>query len=286
MPALHRLFLSCILVLAACCARAGTIYYPAPEVFENGKSDFAFDLLQLALAKAGSAHHAELAPMYRQQNRAIAELLANSGKIHVVGTMTSPEREAQMLPVRIPISKGLIGWRILLVREDQRDRLREVRSAYDLKGVRMALGLDWPDLEVLRAAGLAPDTVPAYSRLFGMLKAQRIDAVPRSVNEIWAEVARHPGLAAESHLVLHYPAADYFFVHRDNAALAEDVRRGLEAAQADGSFDRLLLGYYRAMLDKTAMGKRRVIELSNPALPPATPLARKELWLTLDQLRR
>lgn len=286
MPALHRLFLSCILVLAACCARAGTIYYPAPEVFENGKSDFAFDLLQLALAKAGSAHHAELAPMYRQQNRAIAELLANSGKIHVIGTMTSPEREAQMLPVRIPISKGLIGWRILLVREDQRDRLREVRSAYDLKSVRMALGLDWPDLDVLRAAGLAPDTIPAYGRLFGMLKAQRIDAVPRSVNEIWAEVARHPGLAAESHLVLHYPAADYFFVHRDNAALAEDIRRGLEAAQADGSFDRLLFGYYRAMLDKAALGKRRVIELPNPALPPATPLARKELWLTLDQLRR
>jgi hypothetical protein len=39
------------------------------------------------------------------------------------------------------------------------------------------------------------------------------------------------------------------------------------------------------MLDKAALGKRRVIELPNPGLPPATPLARKELWLTLDQLR-
>jgi len=286
MPALYRLFLFCTFAVAACCAKAGTIYYPAPEAFENGKSDFAFDLLQLALAKAGSTHHAELAPIYRQQNRAIAELLANSGKIHVVGTMTSPEREAQMLPVRIPISKGLIGWRILLVREDWAGHLREMRSAGELKNVHMALGVDWPDLEVLRAAGLAPDTVPSYNRLFGMLKAQRIDAVPRSVNEIWAEVARYPGLAAEQHLVLHYPAADYFFVHRDNAALAEDIRRGLEAAQADGSFDRLLFGYYRAMLDKAALGKRRVIELPNPALPPSAPLARKELWLTLEQLRR
>jgi hypothetical protein len=33
------------------------------------------------------------------------------------------------------------------------------------------------------------------------------------------------------------------------------------------------------------MGNRRVIELPNPDLPPATPLARKELWLSLDQLR-
>jgi hypothetical protein len=85
---------------------------------------------------------------------------------------------------------------------------------------------------------------------------------------------------------LHYPAADYFFVHRDNAALADEIRRGLEAAQEDGSFDRLLLGYYRTMLDKAALGKRRIIELPNPGLPPETPLARKELWLTLEQLRR
>ncbi|WP_342120291.1 substrate-binding periplasmic protein [Pseudoduganella sp. OTU4001] len=288
MPALHRFacVLLCAAMLAAASARGGTIYYPTPEAFENGKSDYAFELLQLALAKAGSAHRAEMAPVYRQQNRAIAELLANSGQIHVVGTMTSAEREEQMLPVRIPISKGLIGWRILLLREDKQDWLRDVRSVRELKGIRMALGQDWPDLAVLRAAGLAPDTVPSYSRLFGMLKAHRIDAVPRSINEIWSELAQHPGLVADPYLVLHYPAADYFFVNRANPELAEDIRRGLEAALADGSFDRLLLAYYRPMLDKAALGKRRVIELPNPELPPATPLARKELWLTLDQLRR
>lgn len=292
MPALHLLFRNiCRAALWACalaagCAQAGTIYYPAPEVFENGKSDFAFDFLQLALAKAGSVQHAELTPLYRQQNRAIAELLANSGKVHVVGTMTSVEREQQMLPVRIPISKGLIGWRILLVSQDRKDWLRETRGVADLQGLRLALGQDWPDLAVLQGAGLAPATVPSYSRLFGMLKAHRIDAVPRSVNEIWSELARHPGLAAEPYLALHYPAADYFFVHRDNTALADEIRRGLELAQADGSFDRLLLGYYRGMLDKAALDQRRVIELSNPGLPPATPLARKEMWLTLEQMRR
>lgn len=288
MPMPYRLFrlLFCCAVLAAGGAQAGTIYYPPPEVFENGKSDYAFDLLRLALAKAGSAYRAEMAPQYRQQSRAIAELLAQSGTIHVVGTMTSIEREAQMLPVRIPISKGLIGWRLLLLRADRRDWLREVRSVRELRGIRMALGQDWPDLAVLRAAGLAPDTVQTYGRLFGMLKAHRIDAVPRSINEIWSEVARHPGLAADPHLVLHYPAADYFFVHRDNGALAEEIRRGLEAAQADGSFDRLLLGYYGVMLDKAALDQRRVIELRNPGLPPLTPLGRKELWLTIGQLRR
>jgi ABC-type amino acid transport substrate-binding protein len=272
------------LILLPCRAQADTIYYPAPEAFENGQSDYGFALLQLALAKAGSQHHAELALTYRQQNRAIAELMAGSGNIHVVGTMTSSTREAQMLPVRIPISKGLIGWRILLVRQDRRDWLKQIRSLRELQGIHMALGQDWPDLPVLRANDLQPDAVATYKSLFAMLKAHRIDAVPRSINEIWSEIDRNPGLVAEPHLLLHYPAADYFFVHRDNHALAEEIRRGLEAAQADGSFDRLLLGYYGKMIERAHIGQRRIIALRNPELPLLTPLARKELWLTPAQL--
>ncbi|MTW13893.1 hypothetical protein GM658_25085 [Pseudoduganella eburnea] len=288
MPKPHRLtrLLLCACALAAACAQADTLYYPRPESFENGQSDYGFELLQLALSKAGSKHHAELTPEYRQQNRAIVELIANRGKIHVVGTMTSVEREVEMLPVRIPISKGLIGWRILLVREEKRDWLRDVHNARELRDVRMALGYDWPDLKVLRGAGLQPEIVPAYSRLIPMLKAGRIDAVPRSINEIWSELRNHPGLSDEPHLVLHYKAADYFFVNYANRELADEIRRGLEAAQADGSFDRLLLGYYGPMLSRAALGKRRVIELPNPGLPSDTPLGRKELWLTYEQLRR
>jgi len=284
----HRLIrrLLCACALAFGCAQADTIYYPAPEAFENGKSDYGFELLQLALAKAGSTHRAELSPVYRQQNRAIVELIANRGKIHVVGTMTSVEREVEMLPVRIPISKGLIGWRILLVREEERDKLRDVRNARELRALRMALGFDWPDLTALRAAGLQPDTVPSYSRLLPMLKAHRIDAVPRSINEIWSELEHNPGLSAEPYLVLHYKAADYFFVNNANRALAEEIRRGLEAAQADGSFDKLLLAYYGPMLEKAGLAKRHIIELPFPGMPPDTPLGRKELWLTYEQLRR
>lgn len=282
---LFRLLL-CACALASGCAQADTIYYPRPEAFENGKTDYGFELLQLALTKAGSAHHVELTPEYRQQTRAIMELIANRGKVHVVGTMTSIEREVEMLPIRIPISKGLIGWRILLVRDEKRDWLRDAHNARDLREVRMALGEDWPDLRILRSAGLQPDSVSAYRRLFPMLKAGRIDAIPRSINEIWTELERNPGLSAESFLVLHYKTADYFFVNYANKALAEEIRRGLEAAQADGSFDRLLLEYYRPMLDKAALAKRRVIELPNPYLPPDTPLKRKELWLTYEQLKR
>jgi len=281
-----RQWLMLLILFTLSAAHADTIYYPAPPAFEDGQSDYAFALLQLALSKAGSRHKAELSSQYRQQNRAIAELTGNTGHIHVVGTMTSAEREEQMLPVRIPISKGLIGWRILLVTDDRRETLRDMPDLAGLRSLRMAIGEDWPDFGVLRANGMSPDRVTSYGRLFAMLKAHRIDAVPRSINEIWSEIERNPGLCAEPYLLLHYPAADYFFVSRSNPELAEDIRRGLEAALADGSFDRLLFGYYGKLLARAGLGQRRVIELANPTLPPLTPLARRELWLTLDDLRK
>jgi len=281
-----RRLLLLVLVLALRSVHADTIYYSSPPAFEDGRSDFGLALLQLALARAGSTHRAELSPVFRQQNRAIAELAGNTGTIHVLGTMTSVEREEQLLPIRIPISKGLIGWRILLVDGSQREALRDVRTLTDLRGVHMAVGEHWPDLRIMRSNGLAPDPVASYSRLFSMLKAHRIDAVPRSVMEIWSEIREFPELAAEPYLLLRYPAADYFFVSRANPELAEEIRRGLEVAQADGSFDRLLFGYYGKLLAQANLTQRRVIELTNPRVPPLTPIGRKELWLTLDDLRK
>lgn len=273
-------------LLALPCALAEVLFYPRPESLDDERGDYPFQLLQLALIKAGSAEQVVMSPHYMQQNRSIIEVANATGKVHVTATMTSIEREQLLLPVRIPISKGLIGWRLLLVRHADHGHYRNVRSIADLGPYKVAQGHDWPDLTILRANGVDPAPVSSYSSLFGMLKAGRIDYLPRSVQEIWAEAARHPELAVEPHLVLRYPAADYFFVSRANTRLADQIRQGLEAAIADGSMDQLFYRHYGALLREAALDKRRVIELTNPLLPPETPLARKELWFRLDDLKR
>jgi ABC-type amino acid transport substrate-binding protein len=127
--------------------------------------------------------------------------------------------------------------------------------------------------------------VAVYNGLFGMLKAGRMDWVPRSVNEIWAEAARHPELAIDPYIVMHYPTADYYFVNRNNPALAENVRQGLEAALADGSFGQLFYLHYGALIQHARLDQRLVIELPNPLLSAQTPLERKDLWFTVDDLK-
>jgi ABC-type amino acid transport substrate-binding protein len=261
------------------------IHYPRVDG-DGAQGDYGIALLQLALAKAGGHYRAEPSPARMQQNRALVELQSGAGRIDVVGTMTSAEREAQLLPVRIPLTRGLIGWRIALLRADRQDLLQSVRSLDDLRRYTSGQGQDWPDLQILRYSGVTVQPAAVYSTLFGMLNAGRIDWAPRSVNEIWAEAARRPELAIDPYVVLHYPTADYFFVNRHNPALAEALRRGLEAALADGSFEKLFYAHYGEQIRQARLDKRLLIQLPNPLLTPETPLQRKELWFTLDDLKR
>jgi hypothetical protein len=281
---LRLILLACL--LAARCALADVLLYPRPDTPDDERSNYAFQLLQLALAKAGSSHEVALTPHVMSQGRTVVELAAGTGKLHILSTMTSRKREEKLLPVRIPISKGLLGWRLLLVRADQTDLFRNAAAIPDLQVYKMAQGHDWPDLAILEANGLHGAAVSSYGSLFDMLKANRIDYLPRSVLEIWQEAARHRELAVEPYLLLHYPTPDYFFVNRANVQLAEQIRRGLELAIADGSMDRLFFQHYGKLLRQAHLDKRRVLELKNPLLTPETPLERKELWLRMEDLKR
>lgn len=272
--------------LAARCALADGLLYPRPETSDDERGTYTYQLLQLALTKAGSSRKLELTQHVMPQGRSIVEIAAGSGKLHVIATMTSREREEKLLPIRIPISKGLIGWRLLLVRADQTELLRHVDSLPELRPYRMAQGHDWPDLGILGHNGLQGAAVSNYASLFEMLKAGRIDYLPRSVMEAPNEAARHKELAIEPYLLLHYPAPDYFFVNRADIELADEIRRGLELAIADGSMDKLFYQHYGKLLRQANLDKRRILELKNPELTPETPFERKELWFRLEDLRR
>lgn len=274
-----RLF--ALLWLLALCSplRAESLTYAPPEVADDPRNRYPLQLLQLALDKAGGDYRLQPAAMPMQQGRVLMEL-ARGRSVRVAWSMTSLEREAQLLPIRIPLYKGLIGWRLALVKNERRELLDEVRSLEDLRRFSAGQGHDWPDTEILRGNGLSVVAVPNYRSLFRMLALGRFDYFPRSLAEIWAEAEqqRAIGLVVEDRLVLHYPSAAYFFVNRNDGALAAHIEHGLELAIADGSFERLFQAYYGDYIERAQLSRRRILRLSNPLLPPQTPLQRQELW--------
>jgi hypothetical protein len=235
-------------------------------------------LLDQALAAAGMPITLEPTSELIPQNRAMQELGRNR-RLDVLWTVTSVEREQQARPIRVPLFKGLFGWRLLLASPAVAARMREVQSLSELRQFSMVQGLEWPDTTVLQANGLNVVVSPSYDAMFKQLRLGRADAFPRSVEEVWWELERYgQGLTVVPNLCLHYPSAVYYFVAPDDVELAAAIELGLKRMRASGAFESLFMKHHGEDLARTKLGARRIIELRNPLMPPQTPLEKPELW--------
>lgn len=261
-------------------ARQRPLLYPRHQAHDDPQQAYVTALLQLALQRSGQAYALRRSSLPMVQARAMHEIATGTGSVDVVWAATSRAREAQLLPVRIPIDRGLIGWRVALIHARQPQLLRGMRVSADLAGLSAGQMGDWPDAAILQSNGLRIDTSSTYEGLFQQLAAGRIDYFPRSVIEAQSELASHARLplALDTHLLLRYPAALYFFVGRHRPELARHIETGLEKMLADGSFAQLFRRRFGRLAQQLKLSRRQVLELGNADLPEQTPLARKTLW--------
>ena len=244
-------------------------------------------LLQLVLDQTAEEGRCQLSPQFTtvMPDRGLA--LLQEGRIDVVSVPTTLRRERELRAVRFDILRGLLGYRVLLIRKQRQAEFAAVRSLAELRRFRLGLGSHWADLPLLQYNGFQVMATPRYESLFAMLARGRFDAFPRGVNEAWQELAEQqgtfPDLRVEPTLALYYPWPVYFFVRRDNQPLADRLHRGLMRAQADGSLQRLFMEHHGNLLQQANLAKRRLLLLSNPGLPPGTPKADTSWWLPAAQ---
>ena len=247
------------------------------------RSQYYIDMLHLALSKTRDTLGDFVVQGTTQMNQSQAiHNLSRNLWIDVLWTMTSVEREELLLPVRIPLLKGLLGHRIFIVRRADKERFARIETLDELKRFSAGQGHDWPDTAILKANGFNVTTASTYPGLFDMLQMERFDFFPRGVNEPWNEVIRHADkdLIVEPTLMLYYPAPTYFFVNKENAALAERLEKGLKTAIEDGSFDELFRTHPAniPIFEQANLPGRKLFVLENPLLPPLTPLDVPEYW--------
>ena len=115
----------------------------------------------------------EVIDLPMEQDRSLRSL-AEGRFVDVTWTMTSTEREASLRPIRIPLLKGLLGYRLFLIRNDDR-RFDSIRTAEELAPMQAGQGVGWPDVDILQAGGLSVQTGHDFEGLFGMLERGRFD---------------------------------------------------------------------------------------------------------------
>ncbi|MYM70837.1 hypothetical protein GTP56_01325 [Duganella sp. FT134W] len=282
------MWLTALWLAAGSCGAAMQVVYPLTSAEAvDSRYDYDWAVLRMALKKTETRYGPfELSqsthPMSPQ--RVAQELLMPGGRINVFARATSPELEQQYLPVRLPIDRGLLGYRMLLVRDADLPRYAAVKTLADLARMSIGQGKDWVDVPILRAAGLTVVEGTSYTGLFAMLSAARFDAFSRGIDEALREYqerhAAYPAIVIEPTLLLQYPLPLYFFTRRDaeGKLLAQRITDGMEMMIKDGSLNTLFQQFKGESIKAGGLTKRRVLHIKNPHLPPETPLSRGELW--------
>jgi len=258
------------LLLSCANAFAELVRFPRHSADANPER-YASELLRQALERSGGDFRLQATPQPMSPARALHALEQNDGSIQVLWAMATPQRQKKLLAIPIPIYQNLIGWRILLLRGKDKNRLADIKKLSSLGNLRFGQRSEWLDVEILRANGLSVQTSNSYPSLFSMLDAGRFDLLPLEVLVAAEEQQRFTkkglDLALDDHLLLHYPSTYYYFTSRQNPQLAAAIRHGLEAMRSDGSLDRLFRKNFEKALHTLHLDKRQVIELSNPLEP-------------------
>ncbi len=203
-----------------------------------------------------------------------SEELANNRLLDAIWFATSIEREQKLLPIRIPMDMGLLGYRVCMIKKGSQGKFAGIYDfdSWQQSGLRIGQGWDWPDTKILSANNLRVVTSQGYSLLFNMLRNNRFDCFSRSVIEINNELGRadRGDLTVESSLLFVYPMPTFVFVNKANERLAERIRFGFEQVQQNRTYYDYMQRKRLGAIENLNLGARHVIRLENPYLTEDT----------------
>ncbi|WP_163830691.1 type 2 periplasmic-binding domain-containing protein [Spartinivicinus ruber] len=246
---------------------------------------YYYELVDIVLEKTrGNFGDYKVEPLIGEMTAARWNQTAIEGKL--LNLLWSPAGmeglDDHMIPVPIPLIKGLTGYRVFLIHKDNQPLFSQIKTLTDLKHLTVGQGQNWGDIPIFKHNGIEVVEGSTYEGLFGMLSAKRFDYFSRGLNEIIPEFkarkVKYPSMTIEQEILLFYPYPFIFFVSKNNPKLAKRLESGLTIMVKNGSLDRHFNQYYQETLQALNLKKRRLIKISNPFLPSYIPVNNKTLW--------
>lgn len=214
--------------------------------------------------------------------------LLELGQSDIFWAATTKEFEATLIPIRIPIFRGLLGHRIAIIPAEHQGKYADIKTKEQLLQLSVGQGQGWTDSRILEANGFNVTVSTDVENLYGMLLANRFDLFFRGIMEPWDEVDQHPDLplAVENHLMIIYRMPAYLFITPKKPELAAIIESGLWKAIEDGSFDQVIVNdpFFKEALEKLNANKRNIFYLDNPYLLDTAPVDDPRLWLDITKL--
>lgn len=283
---MHRIFL-----IIACCAAGVTFaadktavtegIKPAVTIkFWNGnktpsRQQYEREILDAALKATESAK----GPYSIEESRTDYPLAEEEASVFrskgfdIFGTVAGNQKLAdeQKILIPLPLMKGILGYRILIVRKADAQKFAAIKSADELKKLRMGIPSTWADAGLFRHNGYPVVEKGSFDDLFQRLENNEFDYVTFGANEVtgvFTERAAKSGkLIIEPSLLVYYPFPLVFYVNPQQPALADRITDGVKTISANGALDKIFNRYYGEVLGQLNLAKRTRITLENPILP-------------------
>lgn len=218
------------------------------------------------------------------RRRALISLI-NGAPNNIYIAPGNKEWDEKTLPIAIPIRQGLLSYRLLLVNKEDVAKFSAVNTLDDLKQLTAGLRSGWVTADIFKQLAFKTEISQTFEGLFLLLQNRRFDYLPRSVYEIYDDLAQRPEILAnvviEPTLALLLPMPTYIYVSPKEPRLAKRLEAGLKLMVNNGELQTILTKHYGEAINKAKLKDRKMIEIPNPYFTLTEELKNSPMWLKL-----
>lgn len=180
-------------------------------------------------------------------------------------------KHKQKIMISQPLTKGLLGYRLIMVRNESLDKFRKLKDAKELQALAIGIPETWADAEMFRQNKYSVVEKGTFDDLFVLLKSKTFDYTALGANEI-EEVFKQRveslgDISIEPSAMIYYPFPLVFYVNQSKPALAQRVESGLKTIMVNGEYDELFSKHHGDVVKRLNLKQRKIFTLQNPFLP-------------------
>ncbi len=232
----------------------------------SGGGHYFVDLLEQSLRAQGHE------PSFRviedlPQSRVV--YMVTHGDLSLTWLLQTRERDESLIPVKVGLTNGLIGHRVLLIPPDAQNIYNQVRSLSDFRALNKigVFGKNWFDVKVwkynqLRYFEREGSWEKAYKQVASGNRG--VDYFSRGIFEVVEEADQHPYLKIEDKLLFIYDRDFRFYLSASAVQYKQAIEESLMAAQESGLMQELIMIHWGASFERLALEKRTRLDLKTP----------------------
>ena len=165
--------------------------------YSDPNAAYAIKMLKLAIAHSDNPDYKVEAIHEDFTQARLNEEVRTNGLLDVCWASSDKDIESKLQPIRIPLFKGLLGYRIFIINKNDPAKFTQVETLDDLKKLTIGQGRTWADGRILEANGFNVIKTNKYPGLFYMVEGGRFDAFPRGVHEPFGELESRPNIKSK-----------------------------------------------------------------------------------------